>query len=359
MTEASLMRRALAHASRAEGCTAPNPMVGAVVVDAAGTVVGQGSHAKAGEAHAEVVALEAAGERARGGTLFVTLEPCCHVGRTGPCTERILSAGVARVVAAVQDPNPAVSGRGFAELRAQGVQVEVGLLRTEATRLNAGFFSVHERGRPLVIVKAATSADGRIAARPGEATALSSRPALRAVQVLRATTDAIAVGVGTVLTDNPRLTIREVVRHRPYMRVVFDRHLRTPPDAALLSTRAHGPVVLVSEPGAERRAGSRAQALRDAGAEVLEAETLQEALRLLAGRDILSVLVEGGARLHAACFAEGVVDRVHLVVSPRGLGHEGVPLFGGADVPWSSLQLTHVAPCGDDTWIEADVHRTH
>lgn len=359
MTDAALMRRALVHAARAQGCTAPNPMVGAVVVNADGIIVGQGSHARAGDAHAEVVALDGAGASARGGTLYVTLEPCCHVGRTGPCTERILAAGITRVVAAVQDPNPAVSGRGFAELRDRGVHVEVGLLSAAASRLNAGFFSVHERGRPLVIVKAATSSDGRIAARPGEATPFSGPEARRAVQCLRAATDAVAVGVGTVLTDNPRLTVREVVRQRPYVRVVFDRHLRTPADAALLSTRDHGPVFIVADVGASSRASARAEALQRAGAELLEAESVTDALRALVAREVMSVLVEGGGRLHAACFAEGVVDRVHLVVSGRGVGPEGVPVFGGATVPWSALQLTRVEARGDDTWIEADVHRTH
>ena len=359
MTDDALMRRALFHAARAQGCTTPNPMVGAVVVDTEGVVVGQGCHERAGLPHAEVEALDEAGERARGGTLYVTLEPCCTYGRTGPCTTRVIEAGITRVVAAVQDPNPAVAGAGFERLRAQGISVEVGLRAAEATRLNAGFFSVHERGRPLVIAKAGTSLDARIAARAGVRTQINSPLAMREVQRLRAATDAIAVGVDTVLADDPLLTCRDIARQRPYTRVVFDRRLRTPADGRLLSTAGEGPVIMVAGPGVREALPARVEALERAGAEVIAAGSLAGAFAALAAREITTILVEGGGRLHAALWCEGLVDRLHLVVAPVVLGPAGVPLFGGHDIPWSSLRVVRVEPRGDDIWIEADVHRAH
>ncbi|MDH4064960.1 MAG: bifunctional diaminohydroxyphosphoribosylaminopyrimidine deaminase/5-amino-6-(5-phosphoribosylamino)uracil reductase RibD, partial [Acidobacteriota bacterium] len=236
VTDADLMRRALFHAARAAGATTPNPMVGAVVLSEGGVIVGQGRHPRAGEPHAEVFALDEAGARARGGTMYVTLEPCCHYGRTAPCTKRLIASGLARIVVAMKDPNPLVNGRGIAELRAAGLQVDVGLLEPEAVRLNQAFVTVHTEGRPEVILKVAASADGRIAARRGTRTAISSEPANRRTQRLRAAVDAVAVGSGTVLVDDPLLTVRETVRTRPLVRAVFDRRLRTPPTARLLST---------------------------------------------------------------------------------------------------------------------------
>src|SRR5918994_3717359 len=209
VTDADHMRRALFHARRSEGVTTPNPMVGAVVVAPDGAVVGYGRHPRAGEPHAEVFALQDAGERARGGTLYVTLEPCCHVGRTGPCTRRIIAAGVRRVVGAMRDPNPLVSGKGFDELRAAGIEVEVGLLETEAARLNRAFTIVQTQGRPMVIAKVATSKDSKIASAPGRRTALTSGKANRRTQRLRAAVDAIGVGSETILADDPILTVRD------------------------------------------------------------------------------------------------------------------------------------------------------
>lgn len=355
MTGERFMRRALLHAARSQGATSPNPMVGAVVVSRDGVVVGQGRHERAGEPHAEVHALEEAGDRARGATLYVTLEPCCHTGRTGPCTRRIIDAGVARVVAAVIDPNPAVAGRGVAELRAHGVEVEVGVCAAEATRLNRGFFAVHQQGRPMVVVKAATSLDGRIAARPGVRTTLSSPPAFRRTHLLRASLDALAVGVGTVRVDDPWLTVRECYRGRPLTRVIFDRRLETPPEAKVFSTLADGPVIILTSGRAVAEAPDRAAALARAGATVEAVDGgLGDALGRLVARDVSSVLVEGGARLHAALWDAALVDRVHLVVAPTFLGAEGLALAGGR------ARLTPVAATlvGPDTWLEADVHWT-
>jgi diaminohydroxyphosphoribosylaminopyrimidine deaminase/5-amino-6-(5-phosphoribosylamino)uracil reductase len=357
VTDGAFMRRALFHAGRGVGATTPNPVVGAVIVDGDGVVVGQGRHERAGGPHAEVHALAEAGGRAAGGTMFVTLEPCCHVGRTGPCTQRILDAGVRRVVVATLDPFPRVSGRGVEVLRAAGVAVDVGVEGAAARRLNAGFLSAHERRRPCVVVKAAVSADGKIAASAAAPTAISGASAGRQVQRLRASVDAIAVGSGTVLADDPRLTVRDVVRRRPWRRVVFDRRLRTPLDAALLAAPAEGQVIIVAAGDARAAQPDRVAALTGRGALVVEAETLEAACQRLVDFGIQTLLVEGGAALHRSFWDADLVDRVHLIVAPRALASGGVPLFGGLGVPWARLEGVRATPCGDDVWIEADVHR--
>jgi diaminohydroxyphosphoribosylaminopyrimidine deaminase/5-amino-6-(5-phosphoribosylamino)uracil reductase len=353
------MDRALFHAARGRGRTTPNPVVGAVVVSADGVVVGHGSHERAGEPHAEVHALAAAGERARGATLYCTLEPCSHVGRTGPCVERIVDAGIARVVAAVEDPNPRVSGRGFQFLREHGIAVDVGVRAHEAVRLNQPFFSMIERGRPFVTLKAATSLDGCLAAKPGERTALTSAAANRHAQAIRAGIDAIAVGVGTVLVDDPLLTARGPYRERPLTRVVFDRRLRTPASARLLSTAAAGPVMIMTtaEAAADR---ARREALERAGAIVVVTDgSVTSALLELAARQIASLLLEGGAALHASAWDEGVVDHVRLYVTPHVLGPDGVRLLAGRRFSTTALDDVRVEPLGPDVMIEGYVHRTH
>jgi diaminohydroxyphosphoribosylaminopyrimidine deaminase/5-amino-6-(5-phosphoribosylamino)uracil reductase len=353
------MRRALILAERGAGRTTPNPVVGACVVTPEGVVVGQGAHERAGEPHAEVHALNAAGARARGATLYCTLEPCVHTGRTGPCTERILAAGIARVVAAIEDPDPRVSGRGFARLRAAGVDVVTGVGRGRAVRQNAPFLTATTAGRPFVVVKAATSLDGRIAAGIGERTALTSGAANRRTQYLRARADAVGVGSGTVLADDPLLTAREVYRERPLARVVFDRRLRTPARARLLSTLATGPVIIMTTPQAMAEQPDRADALAGAGARVVPVDggSLLAALRALVSFDIHSLLLEGGARIHAAAWDEGCVDRVVLYVAPRALGSGGVPWLDARRFPIASLVDARVEPAGPDVVIEGYVHR--
>ncbi len=357
MTDHDFMRRALFHARRAEGATTPNPMVGAVVVDRDGVVVGQGRHRKAGEPHAELVALDEAGERARGATLYVTLEPCCHFGRTPPCTRRVIDAGIARVVAAIDDPNPLVSGKGFAELRQHGLAVEVGLLEAEAARLNRAFITVQRHGRPMVIAKAAASLDGRIAEAEGVRTALTSAAANRRSQELRAAVDAVAVGSGTILADDPLLTARDRQRVRPLARAVFDRRLRTPPSARLFSTLDAGPVIILTRDDADV---DRRKALQAAGATVVAgAGGFGDDLRALLQWDISCLLLEGGARIHAAAWSAGLIDRVHVIVAPAWLGDAGVKLFDGIAVPAGALMPLRVEPMGVDTWMEADVYGHH
>jgi len=357
VTDAAFMRRALFHAGRAVGVTTPNPMVGAVVVSPDGVVVGYGRHPRAGEPHAEVFALADAGERARGATMYVSLEPCCHTGRTGPCTRRILSAGIARVVAAMPDPNPLVSGKGFDELRANGVQVEVGLLQDEAARLNRAFTIVQIEGRPMVIAKVATTIDRRIAAAPGVRTQITSAEANRRTQRLRASVDAIGVGSGTVLADDPILTVRDCFRPRPLARVIFDRRLRTPATARILSTLGAGPVIMVTTASTTARHPDRAAALRAKGATLVEgAGDLREDLRRLVPLDISTLLLEGGAAIHAEAWRARVIDRLHMIVAPTSLGDAGVKLFDGIDVPVSELLPVTVDRLGPDVWMEADVH---
>ncbi|HUE85630.1 MAG TPA: bifunctional diaminohydroxyphosphoribosylaminopyrimidine deaminase/5-amino-6-(5-phosphoribosylamino)uracil reductase RibD [Vicinamibacterales bacterium] len=350
------MRRALFHAARGQGRTTPNPMVGAVVVSADGVPVGHGWHERAGGAHAEIHALDAAGSRARGATLYVTLEPCCHVGRTGPCTRRIMDAGIARVVCALQDPDPRVSGAGFATLRAHGIPVDTGVCEQEAARLNAAFIAVQTLGRPLVVVKAATSLDACVARRAGERTPITSPEANRKMHGLRAGVDAIAVGSETVLVDDPLLTARACQRVRPLVRVVFDRRLRTPSSAGLFSTLADGPVIIITTSRSGESAG-KAAALEAAGALVVLATSLREALEALLAWDVSTLLVEGGPVLQRAFAAAGLVDRVHLVVAPQTLGADGVKWLNTEDLALSFASTVAAEPRGPDIWIEADVHR--
>ncbi|OFV90643.1 MAG: riboflavin biosynthesis protein RibD [Acidobacteria bacterium RIFCSPLOWO2_12_FULL_65_11] len=355
--DADYMTRALSLAARGRGRTSPNPLVGAVVVSPDGVIVGQGFHERVGHAHAEVRALDMAGTQARGATLYCTLEPCCHQGRTPPCVSRVVTAGIARVVAAIEDPNPLVDGQGFEYLRAHGIAVEVGAGRQAAAALNQPFFTLMREGRPFVVLKAAASRDGRIAAAPGTRTPLTSEAANRHAQGVRAEIDAIGVGVGTVLVDDPRLTVRDVYRERPLVRVIFDRQLRTPPDARVLSTRDAGPVIIVTtEEGASRATLREALEERSVEIEVARDGSLGAALRRLAARDVSSLLLEGGAVLHGAAWDEGLVDYVRLYVTPHALGPGGVRLLGGRAFSSGSLVERRIESLAPDVLIEGYVH---
>ncbi len=354
------MERALFLAERGRGRTSPNPLVGAVVVTPEGVVAGQGAHERAGEAHAEVRALESAGRRTRGATMYCTLEPCCHTGRTGPCTVRIVDAGIVRVVAAMEDPNPLVCGGGFAFLREHGVEVTVGVGAAAAAAMNQPFLTLIRERRPFVILKAATSVDGRIAARPGCRTALTSPAANRHAQRVRAEVDAIGIGSGTLLADDPLLTPRGAYRERPLTRIIFDRRLRTPPAARVLSTAEAGPVIIVTSARAAGQASLR-RPLEDRGAqiEVAADATFGAALARLGARGIGSLLLEGGAVLHAAAWDEGLVDFVRLYVTPQVLGEAGVPLLDGRPLASGALAERRIEPLGADVLIEGYVHGPH
>ncbi|MCL6552942.1 MAG: bifunctional diaminohydroxyphosphoribosylaminopyrimidine deaminase/5-amino-6-(5-phosphoribosylamino)uracil reductase RibD [Firmicutes bacterium] len=320
------MEEALALAARAAGRTSPNPMVGALVV-AGGQVVGRGFHARAGEPHAELLALREAGARARGATVYVTLEPCAHQGRTGPCADALIAAGVRRVVAAMVDPDPRVRGRGLARLRAAGVEVEVGLLEDRARRLNEAFVKHRLTGLPFVTLKWAMSLDGRIAGADGRPVAITGEAARRYAHGLRDTHDAVLVGVGTVLADDPLLTCRLPGGRNP-LRVVVDSRLRTPSTARVVATVGAAPTLVATTMAAPPE---RVAALRHAGVEVLVQEhaaprvALRPLLEDLGRRGVLSVLVEGGATVHAAFLAASLADKVVALVAPVLIGQTGAP----------------------------------
>ncbi|MBI2223002.1 MAG: bifunctional diaminohydroxyphosphoribosylaminopyrimidine deaminase/5-amino-6-(5-phosphoribosylamino)uracil reductase RibD [Acidobacteria bacterium] len=354
----AFMERALFLAARGRGSTSPNPMVGAVIVSPEGVVVGSGFHEAAGGPHAEIVALREAGARAHGATLYCTLEPCCHVGRTGPCTRRIVAAGIRRVVAALRDPNPQVAGGGFADLRTAGVQVDEGVCAEEAARLNAAFFTWIRRNRPHVTLKIALTLDGKVAAPGGRLMSITSEASNRWIHRERAAIDAIAVGSGTVAADDPRLTARGAWRARPLVRVIFDRKLRTPPSARLLSTSAAGPVIIMSTAAGISAHPDRARALERAGAEVeaMPGDELTGGLERLAQRGVTSLLLEGGPRLQHAFWSAGCVDRLQLHIAPVTAGAAGVGWLSPGDLPLPVGPVL-VRACGPDVRVEIDVHR--
>ena len=358
LSDLEYMNRALDLAERGRGTTSPNPMVGAVVVREDGTIVGQGYHEQAGGPHAEVRALDEAGELARGASLYCTLEPCCHVGRTGPCVDRITAGGIARVVAATVDADSRVSGRGFELLRQKGIDVSVGAGRERALRLNRAYFTFKTKHRPFVVMKAATSLDNRVAARAGERTRISSDDSLRHAHAVRAEVDAIAAGSGTVLADDPLLTAREVHRRRPLTRVLFDRRLRIPPSARVFSTLDAGPVIIVTTPESIATKPAGARALEQAGAELEPISTgdLVEAFARLGGRQMTSLVLEGGVALQAAAWKAGLVDAVHLYVSPDTLGNDAMPWLDAETVSIASLVDRRVTPLGSDVFMEGYVH---
>jgi len=355
------MRLALDLAARGRGRTSPNPMVGCVIVSPDGEVVGRGHHERAGDAHAEVLALREAGDRARGATLYCTLEPCAHQGRTGPCAEAVAAAGIRRVVAAMQDPNPVVAGRGLAYLRARHVEVTVGVGEREAARLNAPFVTAVTKRRPFVTLKVATSLDGRVAEAAGRRTPLTSAAANEHVHWQRFEVDAIGVGSQTVLSDDPLLTARGVSRTRPLTRVIFDTRLRTSPRARIWATRDEGPVLIMTTDEATREHPERAGALESVGAELVRVgrHDVSAALAELGRREVRWVILEGGPTLHRACWAAGVVDHVQVYVTPHVLGAEGVPWTMPSDFSIPLLEDLRAGPVGPDVLIEGHVHRTH
>lgn len=330
------MWAALDLARRGRGQTSPNPMVGAVVVRD-GQIIGTGYHRVAGGPHAEILALERAGEGAHGAVLYVNLEPCVHRGRTGPCVEAIIRAGIRKVVAAMEDPNPLVSGKGFRRLEEAGVRVERGVLEKKARRLNEVFIKQITTGRPFVIVKTAVTADGKTATRTGRSRWITGEQARAFVHRLRNNSDAIAVGIGTVLQDDPRLTTRlEEGGGRDPLRVVVDSRARLPIDARMIGLPSRAPTVLAATAGAppEKR-----RALEEKGVEVWllperEGRVDLEALMVKLGeRGICQLLVEGGGTLNYALLEAGLVDKLMLFIAPLIVGGRESPTsFGGSGV---------------------------
>lgn len=356
--DAEYMARALQLARRGLFTTQPNPRVGCVLVKD-GRIVGEGWHERAGEAHAEVNALRAAGEAARGATAYVSLEPCCHHGRTPPCTDALVEAGVRHVVAAMQDPNPSVAGRGAQRLREAGIQVEVGLLAAEAAGLNAGFIARMQRGRPYVRTKLAASLDGRTAMASGESKWITGEAARTDVQRWRARSCAMLTGSGTVRIDDPALTVRGfTVAHQPLRVVVESRREPMPMDARLLRT---GETLVVSA----SLDADRAHLLRAAGAEVLVLPgeegrvDLSALMRELAGRRVNEVMVEAGPRLNGALLADGLVDEILLYMAPHLMGDVARGLFHLPDLQRLDerieLEIVDVRAIGRDWRVQARV----
>ncbi|MDR7435519.1 MAG: bifunctional diaminohydroxyphosphoribosylaminopyrimidine deaminase/5-amino-6-(5-phosphoribosylamino)uracil reductase RibD [Armatimonadota bacterium] len=354
------MRIALALAQ--QGHPSPNPMVGAVVVKD-GKIVGRGFHQAAGGPHAEVLALEEAGELAKGATLYVTLEPCAHYGRTPPCTEAIISAGIHRVVAPMEDPDPRVRGRGFTRLREAGIQVEVGLLAEEAEQLNAAYLKHRRTGLPLVIVKWAMSLDGKIATPTGESKWITGEEARELVHQMRSRCDAIAVGINTVLRDDPLLTAR-IPGGRDPLRVVVDSRLRIPLEAQVITVPSQAATVVATTSQAPME---KIHKLESRGVEVWVLDgpegkvDLHRLLEELGRREILSVLVEGGGTLIAGFVEAGLVDRVAAFVAPLIIGGNGPSPVQGVGVASlaEALHLTKVSirQVGRDVLIEGVLRR--
>jgi len=360
--DVAYMRMALDLARRAAGRTSPNPMVGAVVVKD-GAVVGEGWHLCAGTPHAEVHALAAAGDAARGATVYVTLEPCCHFGRTGPCADALVAAGAKRVVVAMTDPNPQVAGRGLARLRAAGIEVTEGVLAAEAARLNEAFIKWVTTGMPFGIMKAAMSLDGKIATRGGQSRWITGPQARERVHRLRDCADAILVGVGTVIADDPELTARlpEGGGKNP-LRVVVDSAARLPLTAKVVRDGL-APTVVATTAAA---APAKTAALAAAGVEVLvlprgpTGVDLRALWRTLGERQATSVLVEGGAAVNAAALAANVIDKVYVFVAPKIIGGAAAPGPVGGEGPLeldaaAALEDMTSEPAGGDILLTAYV----
>jgi diaminohydroxyphosphoribosylaminopyrimidine deaminase/5-amino-6-(5-phosphoribosylamino)uracil reductase len=344
------MQRALELARRGIGVTSPNPAVGCVILDCAGQVIGEGWHEYDLLDHAEIDALweaqQHASARLRGGSAYVTLEPCNHTGRTGPCTEALIAAGIKRVVAATGDPNPSVAGHGMERLRAAGVEVILGVCEPEARRLNEGFARWIQHKRPFVLMKVAMTLDGRIGPppgqhAPGEPYWITNEASRQTVQLLRWQADAIAVGVDTVLADDPHLTDRSGLRRRrPLLRVVLDSALRMPLDCKLVHTAASDVLIFTVSKDAKKIAELTSRGLR---VEVLPAEqgrvSLPAVLDKLGSEGILTLLTETGTRLNTALLAGGLVDRVHIFVSPQIMGSDAVPAFKALAHPIQMAQV--------------------
>ncbi len=355
----AFMARALELAALAKGKTSPNPMVGAVIVRD-GIVLGEGYHRKAGTPHAEILALGQAGSQTGGATLYVSLEPCCHVGRTSPCTEAIIRAGIKRVVVATPDPNPLVAGNGLQALRQAGLEVRSGVLEAEAQRLNEAFFKYIVARQPFVTLKAAMSLDGKIATRSGDSQWITGQESRNLVQHLRMENDAVLVGIGTVLADDPLLTVRLPGADKKLLRVVADSSLRIPLESQLVQTARDYPTAVAGVEG--QYPVSKREMLVERGVAVWELPgvdgqvDIRALLRELGAREVVGLLLEGGSLLNGSFLKERAIDKYIFFVAPRIIGGRGAPgPFGevGAATLDEALFLTALEcrMAGDDLMI--------
>lgn len=353
-SDEGFLHRALTLARQGIGLASPNPCVGAVLVDEDGEIIGQGVHTYAGIKHAEILALEEAGDRARGGTLYINLEPCSHHGRTGPCADALIKAGVKRVAACMTDPNPGVSGKGFQRLRDAGVEVSVGTFESEAKVLNEAFAKYIRTGEPLITLKSAMTLDAKIAPSEPGPYRITGEAAHAHVQQLRHQNDAILVGIGTVLADDPALTDRSgLPRRRPLLRVILDSQLRIPPESRLLKTVENDVVIFYSSEDKQQ-----AENLRASGACLQKIPgsngrlDLQAVIRKLGEMQITSLLVEGGSQVNAEFLAGGLLDKIFLYYAPKVFG-QGVPFLANQiQPPFHSLQAPRFHQFGEDFALE-------
>ena len=358
-THIAFMQRALDLARRAKGRTSPNPLVGAVIVKD-GKVIGEGYHQKAGTPHAEVHALNAAGEDAKGATLYTTLEPCCHWGRTPPCTEALIRAGIAHVYVADGDPNPNVAGKGVQQLQDAGISVHVGVCEQEASDLNEVHRKYIQTGEPFVILKTAMSLDGKIATASGESQWITSEASRQRGHEVRDTVDAILIGRGTVVSDNPTLTTRLQDREgQDATRIVLDSHGRTHTDARIFNAESEAGVIVAVTPAAP---SENIDALEKAGAEVVTVPDahgkvcFKHLMEIFGKREITSVLIEGGSEINASALAAGVVDKVMCFIAPKLIGGQDAPgPIGGVGIrsltEAVNLQRVSVTPIAEQDFL--------
>jgi diaminohydroxyphosphoribosylaminopyrimidine deaminase / 5-amino-6-(5-phosphoribosylamino)uracil reductase len=353
------LREALDLARKGIGLASPNPCVGAVVVDERGRIIGRGTHTYDGMKHAEILALEEAGEKARGNTLYLNLEPCSHTGRTGPCADAVVAAGIQRVVSCMQDPNPSVSGKGFARLRAAGIEVEFGMFEDEAKSLNEAFAKFIKTRKPLVILKGAVTLDGRIGAggNHGSTTYISGPEALRRIHLLRHECDAILVGIGTIEADDPMLTDRSgLPRRRPIMRCVLDSRLRIEISSRLVQTCRDDVTVFCVDADPKKHSALEALGVRveQVAGDVDGRVDLTAALNRMGEMQLLSVLVEGGSVANARFLRASAVDKLLLFFTPKILGGSSIPwLAEGVQIPRLDLTGLSVEQSGDEFFVQS------
>jgi len=351
------MRRALHLAEKGRGRTSPNPMVGAVLVKRR-KVVGEGYHARAGKPHAEIVAIEKAGERAKGATLYLNLEPCTHYGKTPPCAPAVIEAGVRKVIVGIEDPNPLVKGRGVVRLKQAGLDVKVGILEKECTRLNEAFCKYMVQHEPFIILKVAATLDGKLATKNGESRWITGETSRRFVHRLRDQVDGVVVGIGTVLKDDPMLTARVRGGRDPY-RIVFDSRLRIPENAKMIDLSPSRTIVATTEMASR----DKIERLQKKGVRILISDSksgkvdLKSSLLKLGEMGMMSLLLEGGSQLSGSFLDQRLIDKILLFLSPKLIGDPEAPgIFGGLGVAHLKeaipLRDLKVRKIGDDILVE-------